>query len=412
MKQRLLFFITAFCFFQNQNRLFAAGGYAQQIQLTNQQIAASNRYTAASSTSSTDTSSNACSTTTDAATSPLPTFVISLWNSSSTTTPINSISFPTNQVNGSGGFLVSSALLTVHIFPPSNIITSSGITTPGTNSYDIMYTLKSLGGNTIQKVLQTITPTAGSTPASSVMPITKGIPTIPTSISISTIPQPTNPPSVTPPTQTQILAPVAFLPNLSTSSAVTQQRILNAISPLSQKFLITNGGSTITPISGTVDTDDSGNLVSSYSGASKNISATSGTTAQSITVTLSDSSGNPLSTQIFAQKNFSFNTQDLSNGLALNVHIFPPTTGSSTADYFAFATLKTLDGLKLHKLQFPAFSSQPIQLSINYGSSSTAQFSTLFVNSSISTQAFNLISPINLRCLLQSSAGIVTISMM
>jgi hypothetical protein len=217
--------------------------------------------------------------------------------------------------------------------------------------------------------------------------------------------------------QTQVLAPVAFLPNLATSSAVTQQRILNAISPLSQKFLITDGGSTITPISGTVDTDDSGTLISSYSGASKGIAATSGSAAQSITVTLSDSSGNPLSTQTFAQKNFAFNTQDLSNGLALNVHIFPPTTGSTNANYFAFATLKTLDGLKLHKLQFPAFSAQPVQLAINYGASATAQFSTVFINPNINTanagtQAFNLISPINLRCLLQSSSGIVTISMM
>lgn len=399
-------------------------GTAADTMLTAEHIAASaaqSRGSGSGPSTGQNCQSQQCAST-DPATVSLPAFAISLWNANSTTTPINSIVFPTNQVQNSGGFWVNNALLTVHIFPPSNIITNSTVTTPqgAQNSYAIMYTLKSLDGNTIQKVLQYVTPAAGSTPATSVMPISpKGVPIIPTSISITAIPSTTDVSTLTQAqilTLPQTLAPNTFLPNISKNNVLTQQRILNAISPLSQKFLInsTAGTINITPISTIFDTEDGSTLMSSFSGQSGLIQPTSGANAQLITVTLSDSTPNTVSTpQIFNQP---FNSQDIKNGLALNVHIFPPSTNSTNPNYLAFATLRTLDGLKLIKLQFPAFTTQPAQLSINYGSAINPQFSTIFINPAITSenlQPFNLISPINLRCLLQlNSNNVFTVSMM
>lgn len=404
--KNLLFFCMVACSMRMNPGMFgfSPGGYAQAsgAQIQN---------TTTGEQNAPNTQQQNCPSA-DGTTVSLPPFIISLYGSNSITTPINSIAFPTNN------FLTNNALLIVHIFPPSNIITSKAVTTPqgSDNSYAIVYTLKSLNGQYIQKVLQYATAAAGSTPATSVLPISQaGVPTIPTAISISTATLATPTVAVTPP----ILAPTTFIPNFpSTSNPMTQQRILNAISPLNQKFLISASAGTInslTPISGIFDTEDASTptLISSFVGQSANISPTIGTAASSIAITISDNNNNPIQTVTFAQKNLPFTTQDLTNGLALNIHIFPPSTGSSSAEYFAFATLRTLDGLKLHKLQFPAFTTQPAQFSINYGAAATPQFSTIFINTNINTQALNVVSPINLRCLLQSnSSGIVTISMM
>ncbi len=396
-------------------KIFCAGGYADTVTLTNQQIAqtSNQRSLIANSNTATSSSSNSTSTSTCASTDPatasMPYFIINWYSSTTTNAPaISSFTFPTNQVQGSGGFWVNNAILTIHLFPPSNLISSSTITpiNNATNSYAIMYTLKSMDGTIIQKALQFPSSAAGSTQTTAIMPITKGTPQIPTALSISTIPVPTTPPANPAPTPTIILDTTSFLPaSFSTNTIATQQRILNAISPFSQKFLInSNSGSlTVTPLSGTFDTDDGTTLVTSFTGQST--SATTGAKLQALQVTLSDNNQNPIQSLSFGQTNFT--TQDLQNGLALNVHIFPPSTGSSQAQYYAFATLRTLDGLKLHKVPFTPFSTQPAELSISYASANPPQFATVFLNSTAAanSQAIGLVSPINLRCLLQQNNG-------
>lgn len=423
--KKLLFLILVSHWLLTQNMYSMIGDYAASTIQTNQAIAQTadqrslvNAGSASAATSSNTTCTNTCAST-DAATASMPYFVINWYNATTTNAPvISSFTFPTNQVQNSGGFWVNNATLTIHIFPPSNIITATGITPINntTNSYAIMYTLKSMDGTIIQKALQYPSNVAGSAQTAAIMPITKGTPQIPTALSISTIPVPTNPPANTAPTPTVILNQTSFLPSsFSTSQAITQQRIFNAISPLSQKFLInSNAGSiTVTPLSGTFDTDDGTTLVNSFSGQSSNITANSGTKLQALQVILSDSNQSPIQTLSLGQNNFT--TKDLQNGIALNIHIFPPSTDSSQAQYLAFATLRTLDGLKLHKMQFTPFSTQPAELSINYGSATTPQFATIFLNATAAqnSQAIGLISPMNLRCLLQQSgSGTLNISML
>ena len=425
MKKIIIFFIATHIL-MSTTILFCAGGYDDSVTLTNQQIATTanqrNLISSGSAGSSNGSNPTNCQNncaSTDPATAAMPYFIINWYaTAGNSTSPLSSFTFPTNQVQGSGGFWVNNAILTIHLFPPSNIVSSSGVTPINntTNSYAIMYTLKSMDGTIIQKALQYPSSAAGSTQTAAIMPISKGTPQIPTSFSISTIPAPTTPPANPAPTATVILDTIPFLPtNFATSSSITQQRILNAISPLSQKFLINvNSGSfTVTPLSATFDTEDGTQLVTSFAGQSQNIAANGGTKLLNLTVNLSDINQSPIQSLSFGQNNFT--TQDLQNGLALNVHIFAPSTGSSQAQFYAFATLRTLDGLKLHKIQFPSFSTQPAELSINYGSATAPQFATIFLNSTASqnTQAIGLISPINLRCLLQqNSGGIFSVSML
>ena len=426
--KKILFLIIACSWFQINNLFAMVGDFqasqvqtAQAIAQTANQRSLITPGSESSSASSSSTNSQSTCASTDPATASMPYFIINWYGSTTKAAAsaplLSSFTFPTNQVQGSGGFWVNNAILTINLFPPSNIITSTAISPiSGTaNSYAIMYTLKSLDGNIIQKAIQYVS----STQTTPIMPITSGAPQIPTSLSISTIPVPTTPPANPAPTPTIILSQTSFLPtNFSTSSAITQQRILNAISPFSQKFLINSSGGTtptltVTPLSGTFDSDDGTTLVTSFSGQSGSIKASSGTPMQQISVLLSDSNQSPIQTVSLGQKNFT--TQDLQNGIALNVHIFPPSTSSSQAQYVAFATLRTLDGLKLHKIQFQPFSTQPAELSISYGSPTTPQFATIFLNStaSASSQAIGLLSPMNLRCSLQqTSSGTLNISML
>ncbi|MBP6892340.1 hypothetical protein KBB68_02040 [Candidatus Babeliales bacterium] len=416
--KNLLFLIITCNGFITQN-ICTAGGYADTITLTNEQIQRtanqraiiSGQSNGAGSSNTPGTSCQSCAST-NPATASMPYFIINWYGSAVTTSGtaplLSSFTFPTNQIQESGGFWVNNAILTIHLFPPSNIVTAAGITPINgtTNSYAIMYTLRSMDGNIIQKAMQY----PNSTTTTQIMPIaTKGAPQIPTSLSISTIPVPTTPPANPTPTPTTILDTTPFLPtNFSTNTAITQQRILNAISPFSQKFLInSNSGSlTVIPLSGTFDTDDGTTLVTSFAGQSTNLNATNGTNITQLQVILSDDSQNPIQNVSFGQKN-NFTTKDLQNGLALNVHIFPPSTSSSQSEYIAFATLRTLDGLKLHKVQFTSFTTQPVEISINYGSATSPQFTTVFLNSTAAQnlQAIGLIGPINLRCLLQKTPG-------
>lgn len=428
MQKRLLFFLCLHLWFISKIT-FCAGGYADTVTLTNLQIATtsnqrnligndSSTYSSGSQNNGSQNCQTSCAST-DAATNSLPYFVMYWYgaaNSNGQPPLLASFTFPTNQIQGSGGFWVNNAILIVHLFPPSNIISKSAITPINntTNSYAIMYTLKSLDGTLIQKALQY--PNSPLTTSKPVMPLLKGVPQIPTSLAIASLTAPTTPPANPAPTPTLILNPTAFLPtSFSTSSAMTQQRILNAISPFSQKFLInSNSGTlTVTPLSGTFDTNDGATLVTAFSGQSANISSTGGSKLSQLQIMLADSNQNPIQNISLGQNNFT--TQDLQNGLALNVHIFPPSSYSSQAQFYAFATLRTLDGLKLHKVLFPAFSTQPAELSINYGSATSPQFSAMFLNSTAaqSSQAIGLISPINLRCLIQkSSSGSLNISML
>ena len=398
------------------------GGFAADQQLLQRQIQSTANQRSESGQSSSSSSSNgatssncqACPTPDAATSTPLPTFIINMYDAGNTL--INTYSFSTNQNN----FLVTNALLIVHIFPPSNIISNSKVTLASDDSsYAVMYTLKSLDGTIIQKELQYIAPATSSTKAAPAVMINKGVSQIPTSISIAAYMPATTATSTAAATtaSTTFITPasttgtsnnnVTFLPNMSPHSAMTKQRIFNGVSPMSQKFLISVDSSnniTATPISGMFDVDNSSDtptLASSVltsSNTATAVAATSGS-AQSISITISD--GNSPQTINFAGTTVPFNQQDLQDGLACNVHIFPPSTGGS--NYMIAATLRTLDGLKLRKqiIQQTSFSNIPSQFSIAQGSNTI--LSTVFLNPSTSTQAANLVSPINLRCVVQKN---------
>lgn len=309
--------------------------------------------------------------------------------------------FPTDS-----GFTYSSALLIIHIFPPSNIISASTVTSAATeSSYVVMSTLKSLDGSMLQKKYQ-------SFPAGS----------IPTSIQISSITQAqtttTTPTTTLPINQNPQVTPLvanAFLSSISSLSSTAQQQIFNGISPFSQKFLIiqdTSGNLTATPISGMFETEES----SSATALVSKPSPTGIATIQPISVSINDTliSSDATNSSTFEQKTLPFSKQDLQNGLTLNVHVFPPSTTSTTSGtYTLIATLRTLDGLKLRKkvMQNVSLSSIPYQISINYGSNPI--FSTTFLNQTATAQIINISAPINLRCLLQQDAkGNITVGMM
>lgn len=398
----------------------------QQIQKTKNQLATSGQAGTGAAASPDDSpkcqACPACSTET-----PLPSFIINMYNATDQKNPISSYTFATDQ-----NFAITSALLVVHIFPPSNSITTDGVSlVQSDSSYAIMYTLKSLDGTILQKSLQYVTSKSASNSEIDITAV-KGVASIPTSISIAAITPAaaaTATTAATPATTSVISGSTnsIFLPNMSQHSPATQQRIFNGVTPMSQKFLITvdaSGNITATQISGMFDNDNSADtptlasslLKSSGSGSGSGIAITptQGKSIQQIVVTISD--GTTPQTLTFAQTNLPFDQKDLQNGLALNIHIFPPSLGLSAgsgSNYILIATLRTLDGLKLRKqmMQQVTFTNTPYQFSIAHGGSTI--LSSTFINPNIGSQGLNIISPINLRCLMQkNSDGRVIVSML
>lgn len=345
----------------------------------------------------------------NATTNPIPSLQINLFDSNSSS--VNTFTFTTNS-----DFTAANSMLIVQIFPPSNSITSTSVTnTTDDNSYAIMYTLKALDGSAIQKQLQYITPATKTTPEIDIMPIQKKTPTIPISISIG-ISTPSTTKNGTA-TVTQLLGdtPVSFLPSLSGKTLSTQQRISNGISPLSLKFYLNWDGTTLsaTPISGMFDSSDDTTLTTSLTtGSSSSIKPSTGSALSQISITI-----NSKTVATFSAITIPFTQSDLAQGMALNIHIFPQSTANLTnpPPYTVITTLRSLDGLKLRKVvsQGISFNNQPSTFTISYGTNNTILSST-FANSSLSSgNAFNIISPINLRCLLHqnTASGTFMVSM-
>lgn len=371
--------------------------------------------TAGSGTASGGTDCSQCPAPCDTTTVALPPLSISLYDANGTI--INTYNFPTDS-----SFIAANAILSVHIFSPSNSISSSKVTAATTtDSYAVVYTLKSTNGNFLQKAIQYGAPTGSpANPSPAIAPTQ-----IPVGISIATN---TGTPAVITPLLTP--TPSNFIPTgISSHTPSTQQRIFNGLSPINQKFLIVNTGTstgatptlnaTATPISGMFDTDES--TVFTTFGPASSIQATSGTQLSTFTIQLTDAT--TPQTFTFGTTKF-FNQTDLINGLALNVHIFPPSLGISGGNnsYILIATLRTIDGLKLHKQILQAtggsaitFSPAPYLFSIALGTATTPGTTLLIanvLNSSITQQSLNIICPLNIRCMLQSIAGTMTASIL
>lgn len=340
-------------------------------------------------------------------TNPIPSLQINLFDSTGTT-PVNTATFITNS-----SITTANAMFIVQIFPPSNIITSTSVSsTSDDNSYAIMYTLKALDGSVIQKQLQYLTPKTPSTQEIDIMPMSKA-PIIPISISLGQITPGATANDKSTITPLLTTTPLSFLPNLSGQklSAQTQQRIFNGISPLSLKFYLNWDGTnlTATPISGMFDSSDDNTLTTSLIGSSSNIKTSTGSSLSEIDVKI-----NSQKVATFNAVNIPFKQSDLAQGMALNIHIFPESTGSANPSYTVITTLRSLDGLKLRKVvsQGVAFNNQPSTFTINYGSNTI--LSSTFANTAMSSgNALNIISPINLRCLLHqnTASGTFMVSM-
>ncbi|MCX5924663.1 MAG: hypothetical protein NTZ68_04540 [Candidatus Dependentiae bacterium] len=329
-------------------------GYVTQLQATSG--AGSVSQGSADGSSRYASCSSCCPTSTSDGTTPtaMPAITVALLDISGN--PLTSSSYTFTNTN----FTHNNALLTAHIFPPSNGISG------GKGTYYIVYTLKSLDGSFLQK---------------QILP-TLSFSTVPGSVTVS-------PNGFTPVTST-------FLP--SKVPAAEQQQLLNIICPQSQKFLITQSSgaiSSVTSLSGTFETSTDSTLVSSATG-------TAGS-SQQITVQIN-------SQPAIAFPASSFSSADLANGLSLTINIFPPSLPVTTTGgaYFIVATLKTLDGSKLQKQILPtaslAFTNLPSSVTISYGTVSlTSNFFSTGITSTAqtATPAFNMVSPLSLKYLLQ-----------
>lgn len=182
-------------------------------------------------------------------------------------TVINSYTFTTNS-----NFKSSIAILTIQLFPPSTTITSTEVTAANSeNSYAIVYTLQSPDGVYFQKEIQYPTNLALGT----FMPITNKIPIIPITLKTYQVAA-TNVLLNT----TQITASFAGL------TYPTQQQLLNSISPITQKFLV----SVSSPVSSSLIT------AACAASTTANLSATYGNGASGVGATLTATSNAVFST--------------------------------------------------------------------------------------------------------------------
>ncbi|MBP6892339.1 hypothetical protein KBB68_02035 [Candidatus Babeliales bacterium] len=320
-------------------------------------------------------------------------------------TVVNSFTFTTN-----ANFKSRIAILTIQIFPPSTTVTSTEVTAPNSeNSYAIVYTLQSPDGVYFQKEIQYPTTLSLTT----FMPITNKIPIIP--ITLKTYQVAT--PNVLLNT-TQITASFAGLPY------TTQEQLLNSISPITQKFLITTNNlglnPTVTSISGSYDPNSNvttptliSSLIPSTITTVPPIDTTDNIAIAPITVTLY--SGITPYELTFNMQDIVFNQTDLLNGLNLNLFIYPPLyQNGPSSNYFIFiATLQTIDGLKFKKIvnQTIPLTYYPITFSITTTSLEGEKTNLVsnIANPLLTPQIYNMISPIRLQFRLQQNDNNVVV---
>lgn len=252
--KKLLLFVTITFF--TQLHTSTPGGFSNNQQLLLQALATYNAQLNIS-TPNPNTFINTCVCPVPPQSMPikLPNLFITMQNSAGAT--VNSFTFTTN-----ANFKSSIAILTVQIFPPSTQITSTAITPVSSeNSYAIVYTLQSPDGLYFQKEIQYPTAAAMTT----FMPIANKIPTIPITLNIYQITTSSNVLLNT----TQITASFTGFPY------VTQQQLLNSISPITQKFLVAVSNpisSCITTTACTASTTT--NLAATYNNGAAGVGAT------------------------------------------------------------------------------------------------------------------------------------------
>lgn len=411
------------------------GGFAGRMaqQEANSYQDARNAYYRPGETSS--SSSNTCPTTpcsnsSNTITNYVPTFVVQLIGVDGKILNNNGHTFNTPTT----GFNLETSIFSVHIFPMSNSINPSRPTpsyagTDGT--YIVAYTLKDPAGSIIHKEFdQNLT--LANLPHQIILVPNPNAPA-PSTNNDSSNPQASIWTTSTSPLNTTMIANSIFIPNLnSIKQQSTRQQIMNGISPIAQKFLFTQSGSSISayPISGTFDADNTATTL-----------AYTGTTPGSANPTTGNSIGQFAiafdGTQYLTFTNpapIAFNQADLANGLILNVCIF----ASSNSNYPIVATLRTLDGLKLQKTSCINYTngpglppitpptnylqSLPSTISIQYAPAGTTTFTTQlttsFLNystiqndSDIANQALIINGTINLRFIITRTNGNFSINM-
>jgi hypothetical protein len=399
MKKLLLFCTLASSLFLQAS---SPGGFSDSQQILLQALATYNAQLSLSAPNP-NTIVNSCSCPVPPQATPikLPNLLINMKNSSGTT--VNSFTFTTN-----ANFKSRIAILTVQIFPPSTEISDTKITTFGSeNSYALTYTLQSPDGVYFQKEIQYPT----SLNKTTFMPVSNGIPTIPITLTISQIVSATS---------TVLLNTTNITGSFSGFPVVTQQQLLNSICPITQKFLVTTDAfglnPTVTSMSGSYDPNSNlttpviiTNVIPTTITTVPPIDTTDAITIAPITITLyNGSTAYPIT---FQQQDVQFNQQDLINGLHLNLFIYPPLyQNGATSTYFNFiATLQTIDGLKFRKLVYQAipFTTYPITFTLTTTSLEGAKTTLIsnIANPLLTPQIYNMISPINLRLLLQQDVN-------
>ncbi len=338
-------------------------------------------------------------------------------------TPLNGTSgIPMLGVNNTN-FAVPYSMLTVHIFPPSNIVSGSTITTSTDDLYVAFFTLKDFSGNNIYKQVQTFKSSSfphyigisGSTTAPST---TTGT----TSDAAYFIASQTN--------ADYVCIGTIFPPrSISKMTLAEEQTVINGINPIVQNFLFTMNSNqiTVTHISGGFGSESSSSFKLGKSLSFSPIRPTTlGSDAlQPLNISFNDN-GNPTSDSILlsftlpdTNPKIPFTASDLASGLILDVVIFPATT-SGTGNYSVVATIKTLDGTKLRKKysinstynqnpSAPILNSLPTSITLSQGDASaptTILTSNILSSAAVgSPQYFNFISPLNLSFIISQPTG-------
>ncbi len=331
---------------------------------------------------------NGCATTQNTSSLSIPSFTIQILDAKGTV--LNPQQPPTNPQGKNlspQNFQLSTGLLIVQIFPPSNTISNI----IGDKNYLIMYTIKDPSGSSVY-INYDIIPSASGVPAAI---------NIPSAAASTTQAGITNMANST--------SSAAYIPFFTQKiSPNNYLQILNGLSPATQKFLLTANPSsdqtssmgtyTITPISGITDSDVYQAHIISKVNSLKNLS-------------ISFDGQTPLIT--FTGSNISFDS-DLQKGVILNVLIYP----SNNNNYRVIATLRNTDGSKFRKLyNFDSTaqntqnqSTLPSTIYIT-ASGLTQSFQRDFFNSNTANSLssggntiypFNIIAPINLRFLITS----------
>ena len=351
----------------------------------------------------------------------LPNFIITMKDFLGRT--VNTFTFPTN-----AQFKSRLAILTVQIFEPTNIITqtdSVNIITAGTNenSYALVYTLQSPDGVYFQQEIQYPTSRAQAP----YMPIVNGYPTFPIILTIATT--------------TQTLCTTQIIANFTQppppQPQLTQQQLYTSISPITQKFFITTNAfgllPTATAMSGSYDPNSNlttpvliTSLIPATASQIPPIDPTSDpnnpTFIPNIPITLYN--GTTPYTITLQPSTIQLNETDLINGVLIHLYIYPPLYQNcltATATNFIFiVTMQTIDGLKFTKVisrpTLSTFTHYPTTFTITAtslegnvttltSSVTNSLLSTSIANLTTSPQIYNMLSPFNIRMLLQQNVN-------